>query len=114
MSVTVSNTRYGVTYYLDGRYHRDGDLPAISCVDGYQAWWRNGKRHRDNGPAIINDGNEMWFKDGNYHRVDGPAIIFKNGDKEWYWEGKRHREDGPAVERVDGTQKWYRYGKKIK
>jgi hypothetical protein len=46
-------------YKRAGTVHRAGDLPAILAYDtdtetlAYQAWWRNGKLHRDRGPAIL-------------------------------------------------------------
>jgi len=30
---------------------------------------------------------------GKRHREDGPAVIFSNGTKEWYRNGKQHLED---------------------
>ncbi len=33
--------------------------------DGTQEWYLNGKRHREDGPAIIYPNvNQYWFKDG--------------------------------------------------
>ena len=46
---------------------------------------------------VMGNGNKYWYKDGKLHREDGPAVIFKNGDQQWYKEGRLHREDGPAV-----------------
>ena len=48
-----------------------------------------------------------WYKEGKRHRDDGPAINYANGDKYWYKEGKRHREDGPAVEYPDGEIQYW-------
>jgi|JI10StandDraft_1071094.scaffolds.fasta_scaffold12366_2 hypothetical protein len=53
------------------------------------------------------NGSKRWYKDGKYHRIDGPAIEFANGTKEWYKEGKYHRLDGPAIEWSDGGKAWY-------
>jgi len=40
--------------------------------DGYRSWWRNGKLHRDDGPAIERpDGSCEWWVDG--ERIDDPA-----------------------------------------
>ena len=55
-------------------------------------------------------GNKFWYKDGKFHRDDGPAIEYANGNKYWYKDGLRHRDDGPAVEYADGTKYWYIYG----
>ena len=45
---------------------------------------KNGKYHKDAGPAIfeyINDGFELyscWYKDGKLHRLEGPSVISRN------------------------------------
>ena len=48
----------------------------------------------------------MWYLNGKRHHEDGPAMVW-NGTKQWYIKGKLHREDGPAIEGSDGTQWWY-------
>jgi hypothetical protein len=37
----------------------------VESSDGSQAWWRNGKRHREDGPAVIFPcgSTEYWIKD---------------------------------------------------
>ena len=56
-------------------------------------WYRNGERHRDNGPAIeFTNGTKCWYLNGEYHREDGPAVEYSNGYKIWYLNGK---EVGP-------------------
>ena len=52
-------------------------------------------------------GSKFWYRNGKFHREDGPAIEYPNGTKRWYLNDKLHREDGPAVEWVDGTKFWY-------
>jgi hypothetical protein len=80
---------------------------------GTKHWYLNGKRHREDGPAIEwADGDKCWYLDGKLHREDGPAIKYANGSKSWYLDGKRHREDGPAVEWSDGIKSWYLNGTK--
>ena len=44
------------------------------------------------------DGDKSWYLNGKRHREDGPAIEDADGDKFWYLNGKQHREDGPAIE----------------
>ena len=75
----------------------------------YKAWYFNGKRHREEGPAIeSSDGTKSWWLNGERHREDGPAIEYSNvGYKSWWLNGKRHREDGPAVEGANGYKEWY-------
>ncbi len=38
--------------------------------------------------------NNTWYKNGKRHRKDGPAVIWGDGSQFWYKNGKRHREDG--------------------
>jgi hypothetical protein len=97
-------------WWKNGKRHRE-DGPAVVFPDGTQEWWKNGELHREDGPAIIySDGLEEWWKNEKLHREDGPAVVFSNGDQWWYHKGVRHREDGPAVVRKDGTQEWWKDG----
>ena len=49
--------------------------------------------------------NKEWRINGKRHREDGPAIEGSNGNKAWYLNGKLHREDGPAIEYHDGKNR---------
>ena len=49
---------------------------------------------------------------GRRHREDGPAIEWANRTKEWYLNGELHRKDGPAIEGVE-YKYWYLNGKRI-
>ena len=60
---------------------------------------------------IQEDGTKFWYRDGKLHREDGPAIERADGSKEWFRNGNRHRENGPAIEYADGTKFWFRDGK---
>ena len=81
------------------------------CETGTKEWYLNGKRHREDGPAIEwADGYKEWYLNGKLHREDGPAVEYADGHKRWYLNGSRHREDGPAVECADGTKEWYLNG----
>ena len=90
-------------------------LPTMEeGADGDKSWYLNGKRHREDGPAIEDaDGDKFWYLNGKQHREDGPAIEYADGDKSWYLNGKRHREDGPAIEWADGYKVWYLNGKEV-
>ena len=78
---------------------------------GNKYWYKNGKQHREDGPAIeYSNGYKAWLKDNKLHREDGPAKEWPNGSKEWFKEGKRHREDGPAREWQNGSKEWYLEG----
>ena len=76
-------------------------------------YYKNGKYHRIDGPAVIYKNEEWWYQNGKIHRYDGPALRYKE-NREWYQNGKRHRLDGPAVMRTDGYECWYQNGKLIK
>ncbi len=52
-------------------------------------------------------GTKIWYKEGKLHREDGPAIEVWDGTKEWWADGKCHRIDGPAIERTNGTKEWW-------
>ena len=61
---------------------------------GNRGWWLNGKRHREDGPAIeYADGDRYWFLNGKLHREDGPAIEHSNGSREWWLNGKWMSEE---------------------
>ena len=77
--------------------------------------YKNGKFHRDDGPAVIySDGSKVWYKNDKLHRDDGPAVIDTDGYKVWYKNGERHRDDGPAIIYSDGRKIWYKNGVRIK
>jgi hypothetical protein len=81
-------------------------------------WYLNGKRHREDGPAVeYANGEKRWFLDNKRHREDGPAEEYANGDKVWYLNDERHREDGPAVELANqshnGGKYWYLNGQEL-
>ena len=80
----------------------------IQRPDGAKAWYVNGERHREDGPAYDgSDGSKVWYLNGEIHREDGPAVERSNGYKAWYLNGKCHREDGPASEWPDGREEWW-------
>jgi hypothetical protein len=52
-------------------------------------YYRNGKLHRDDGPAVIKpDGTQEWYKEGKLHRDDGPAVIYTSNISNWNKDGK--------------------------
>jgi hypothetical protein len=78
-------------YVVNGKLHRDNDLPAIETQDAEQAWYQHGMLHReDDKPALINHRGRFWYQHGNAHREgDKPARILDNGQKEWWLHDKR-------------------------
>ena len=77
--------------------------------DPFQSYYKNGKLHRDDGPAEdYGDGNGAYYIDGKLHRKNGPAI--KAGNVEMYYNnGRLDRMGGPAVLQ-DGFQANYKNG----
>jgi hypothetical protein len=59
------------------------------------------------------DGSEAWYLDGKYHREDGPAYTHTDGTEEWFVNGIRHRLDGPAVVHTNGVKLWYVHGERL-
>ena len=100
---TVGNV---TIYQLNGKRHRE-DGPAVEYANGDKEYYINGERHRVNGPAIeYANGDKEYFISGKLHREDGPAKDFKSF-KGYYLDGKPHRVDGPAIEHEDGLKKYH-------
>jgi len=38
--------------------------------------------------AISLGGHKWWYRDGKLHRDDGPAVEYANGTEEWYFYGE--------------------------
>jgi len=74
---------------LDGKLHREGDLPAVERSEGHKEWWLNGKLHRENNkPAkILSNGSKLWFVNGRLHRTNGAAIEWDRWGREWFIDG---------------------------
>ena len=62
---------------------------------------------------VDDDGTKRWYLNGKKHREDGPAIEYVDGTKFWFLNGKLHRENGPAVEYSGGTKEWHLNGKEL-
>ena len=103
----------GIEFYYNGHLHRIG-LPAAIYSYGNKQWWMHGKRHRENGPAVEwSDGYKEWWVHGKRHRIGGPAVEYANGSKFWWVNGVLHRSNGPAAEYADGTKEYWRHGKSL-
>ena len=48
---------------------------------------------------IYADGTKHWYKNGKYHREDGPALEYANGDKE-YWLFDENYDSLPSPEKI--------------
>jgi hypothetical protein len=57
----------------------------------YTVYTRNGKFHREDGPALICKQFEIWFYDGEMHCEIGPANIWRGEQViyQWYFHGVR-------------------------
>jgi len=56
--------------------------------------------------AVLDSGTKEWRLNGKRHREDGPAVEWWDGRNDWWLNGKRHREDGPAIERASYKEWW--------
>lgn len=85
--IRIEDTVYGtVKHFKNGKLHRE-DGPAFESKDGTRVWYLNGELHRDNEPAVeYPDGTKFWYKDGVLHRTGGPAIEVV-GNNSWYLNG---------------------------
>ena len=91
-----------------------GKIERTDLPDGSYKYTRDGKFHREDGPAVRSAaGDTWWFREGLLHREDGPAVEHVNGGRWWFQNGKLHREDGPAYEGADGAKGWFLEGMEI-
>jgi hypothetical protein len=81
-------------YYLNDLLHRE-DGPAVILTDGSKYYFINGKYHRDgNLPAIeYPNGTKYYYLNDRPHREDGPAVEYSDGDKEFHLYGKFYLEE---------------------
>jgi hypothetical protein len=106
---TYSQLLNVTSYFKNGKYHRH-NKPAIIRED-CEKYYCDGKLHRKDGPAVISEKSKMWYEKGRLHRVDGPAIEYKDKPSSWYIRDELHRFDGPARILQDGTELWYHRGR---
>lgn len=98
--------------------HRE-NYPAVVSSNTLD-WWREGKNHREDGPAHISRcmfhtyiGFILhWCKNDLWHREGGPATITEYGQT-FYLNHKLHREDGPAIISWEGTERYFLNGKEL-
>jgi len=99
---SISITRCDISWTKNDNYHRlDGPAcehccsPSVTkCVycryGPHKMWFKNGRRHREGGPAYIGNDLSIWYKDGHRHRDDGPAEVYADGTTGYYIMGKRY------------------------
>jgi hypothetical protein len=51
-----------------GHLHRKGK-PAVEYANGDYEWWVYGKRHRENGPAVVYGDKQYWFINGEFTKL---------------------------------------------
>lgn len=85
-----STNEWTFRWYKHGLENQDGDEPssiydAIYDSNGIRIKYdrleysKNGKKHREGGPALIDwNGSEQWFLNDVPHRLGGPAIVLHN------------------------------------
>ncbi len=80
-------------------------VESVDEVYTTETWTLDGKRHREDGPAIIDCANgqltgQRWYRYGLLHREDGPARVeYLDGvivQEIWYAGGIIHNDNGPA------------------
>lgn len=72
------------------------DIPVITIQDPFISFDIPMPYHEGIYKVVDSRGIVCWCKDGKIHRDDGPAIFFIGGVTQWFHEGKRHRADGPS------------------
>ncbi len=104
--------REAVSHKIEDKYIEFSDGAIDFSCYAKEVWYKDGKYHRDDGPAIITTaGSEIWMKDGVVHREGAPAII-SGAVSRWIKNGKLHREDGPAY--IEGSiEGYYLEGKNL-
>jgi hypothetical protein len=75
-------------------YYTDNGQEMIHDIDNIGEYWLDNEEvyHKENGPAVIwkKPRGMEYFKHGKYHRLDGPAVDLKF-TKMWYIDGERIR-----------------------
>ena len=88
-------------------YYENGTLEKNIDINKHEFWYRNGREHRENGPAetIWNTKgtkiSECWNINGREHRENGPTEIIWNTKgiklhERWFKYGQCHRKKHPA------------------
>jgi hypothetical protein len=57
----IIETSIGVEYRVNGKLHRERDLPAIEWKNGTKFWYKNGEYHRDGDKEYVKwSSTEKW------------------------------------------------------
>lgn len=86
----VPGTKVWASY---GLVHRDAgpafEMP-LSPGNVYQEYWRKGRLHNSNGPAVQSNSIQIYYYHGLAHKAEGPASLFDDGgihSRCWIWYG---------------------------
>jgi hypothetical protein len=73
----ITNSSGNKRHYVDGKVHSINDEPAIIWINGLKAWCKEGRYHRELGPAYIRlDGYKAYYFENGFY----PEIT---SDLEW-------------------------------
>ena len=68
------------------------ELKSGVTLIGEKYWYKNGKLHREDGPAVINKTIKYWYNDGKLQSVE-----HDNGYRSLYKDGKFIKTEGERV-----------------
>ena len=89
----------------------DGGYKSFYGKEITQYYDKDGRLHRENGPAMVSANNSWWYRHGELHRDGDLPAVTNNGDLYWYLNGKKHRDgDKPAIIMFTGSRFWYQHG----
>lgn len=71
----------------EGQKHRLYGPAVIVPKHKLTEWYKEGKLHREGGPAREHGESKFWYKEGKLHRLDGPAVIDAVGPKQYWIDG---------------------------
>ena len=81
----------------------------MECCDGREEWYKNGKLHREGGPAAeYPREHKIWYKNGKKYREDGPACIYSSSAKLWFLNDRRYGKNNDFT-----NESWIRFVKTL-
>ncbi len=113
--VIYTKTKFKLWFNKKGRPHRDGK-PAVMNTNEYKIWFRNGKMHRDDGPAFtkitlphstIKTEKIAWVKNGKFY---SPSVSEEQRHMNGLILPPTEYEGAHMITTIDGQQTKYWYG----
>ena len=74
----------------DGLLHRQYGPAFINELYNEEAWFFEGKLHREGNWAYRKKGNFIWMKHGVLHNLEGPAVVESAGPYQFWIDGIRY------------------------